>query len=254
MTHLLHVSQAGLDLIKSFEGYLDRQADGSCRAYRCPAGVWTIGWGCTEHVREGLVWTQKQAEEGLRRELLSHEATVKKLVTIELNQNQFDAVVSFTYNCGGRALEKSTLLKRLNAGDLEGAGRAFQQWNRAGGRVLKGLTSRRQREATLFLTPVQPPQAPEMPQRIEPAPGPVSDASQRSMTVFGALIALFGSLVQYLESAVAVGMESLAELTKLEPLKAIGPNTRTVGLAVTITAVLLVIGRRLHAAKTGKIG
>jgi lysozyme family protein len=86
------------------------------------------------------------------------------------------------------------------------------------------------------------------------SPGPVSAASQRSMTVFGGLIALFGSCVQYLEQAVAVGMDSLAEVTKLEPLKALGPNTKSIGLGLTVAAVALVIGRRLQAAKQGKVG
>ena len=254
MTNLMHISQAGLDLIKSFEGYLDRLPDGSCRAYLCPAKVWTIGWGCTEGVTEGMTWTKEQAEQALRKELIQHENHVKRLVTVELNQNQFDALVSFCYNCGAGNLGKSTLLKRLNAGDLEGAAVAFSQWNKGGGRVLPGLVKRRQREAVLFLTPVSPPIAPDMPQKVEASPGPVIAASKSSITVFGGLIALFGSCVQYLESAVAVGMDSLAEVTKLEPLKALGPNTKAIGMGLTVAAVMLVIGRRLQAAKQGKIG
>jgi lysozyme len=261
----MHISQAGLDLIKSFEGYLDRLPDGSCRAYLCPAGVWTIGWGCTEGVTEGMAWTKDQAEQGLRKELIQHENHVKRLVTTDLNQHEFDALVSFTYNVGtGRpkgegkkeipGLSTSTLLRCLNSGDRAGAARAFHQWNKGGGKVLPGLVSRRAREATLFLSPTEAPTKPEMPQKVEASPGPVSDASQRSMTVFGGLIALFGSCVQYLEQVVAVGMDSLAEVTKLAPLKALGPNTKTIGMALTVAAVALVIGRRLQAAKNGKVG
>ncbi len=253
MTNLMHVSQAGLDLIKSFEGYLDRMPDGSCRAYLCPADVWTIGWGCTEGVSEGLVWTRQQAEEGLRRELIKHENAVKKLVTVDLNQNEFDALVSFTYNVGAGALSQSTLLRCLNAGDRAGAARAFNLWNRGGGKVLPGLVKRRAREALLFETPVDPPQKPEMPQKVEASPGPVSEASRKSMTIFGSLVALFGSCVQYLESAVQVGLDSIAELTKLEPLKAIGPNAKVIGMGLTVAAVMLVIGRRVDAARKGKV-
>ena len=85
-------------------------------------------------------------------------------------------------------------------------------------------------------------------------PAPVSEASQKSLTIFSALIALGGSLVQYLEGAVAIGMDSIAEATKLEPLKALSPNTKAIGLALTVAAVALVIGRRLQAAKNGKVG
>mgnify|MGYP003525246008 FL=1 len=85
-------------------------------------------------------------------------------------------------------------------------------------------------------------------------PAPVSEASQKSLTIFSALIALGGSLVQYLEGAVAIGMASIAEATKLEPLKALSPNTKAIGLALTVAAVALVIGRRLQAAKNGKVG
>lgn len=250
----MHISQAGLDLIKSFEGYHDKLPDGSCRAYRCPANVLTIGWGCTEDVTEGLVWTKDQAEAGLRKELIKHENNVKRLVTVDLNQHEFDALVSFTYNVGSGALEKSTLLRCLNKGDRAGAAKGFHLWNKAGGKVLPGLVTRRAREATLFLSPAAAPQVPEMPQKVEASPGPVSEAGRRSMTVFGGLIALFGSCVQYLEQAVAVGLDSLAEVTKLEPLKALGPNTKMIGMGLTAAAVALVIGRRLDAAKKGKVG
>lgn len=254
MTNLMHISQAGLDLIKSFEGYHDALPDGSCRSYLCPAHVLTIGWGCTEGVTEGQVWTRSQAEEGLRRELLKHEAHVKRLTTAELNQNQFDALTSFTYNVGAGALQKSTLLRCLNRGDMDGAAHGFLLWNKGGGKVLPGLVKRRVREAFLFKTPVSSPSEPEMPQKVEASLGPVLSASQRSMTVCGALLAGFGSCVQYMEKGVAVGLDSLAELTKLEPLKVLGPNTKSIGMGLTVAAIMLVIGRRLQAAKQGKIG
>lgn len=101
---------------------------------------------------------------------------------------------------------------------------------------------------------------PEPPVPITPdtfrkaSPGPVSDASQRSMTIFSALIAAGGSIVQYLDGAVAVGMESVAEITKMESLKTLTPNVKSIGLVITVAAVALVIGRRLDAARKGKIG
>ncbi len=163
----MNISDDGVKLIKSFEGYLTRQPDGSCVAYLCPARVPTIGWGCTEGVRLGMRWTEAEAIEGLKRELAKHEAAVNRLVTVEINQNQFDALTSFSYNCGVGALQKSTLLKRLNKGDYDGAAQAFASWNKGGGRVLKGLVARRAREAALFLKPVEQPSEPYMPQKVD---------------------------------------------------------------------------------------
>ncbi len=170
----MQLSDEGLRLIKSFEGYLDKQPDGSCLAYTCPAGVATIGWGCTEGVKLGMRWTEAEAEAGLRREIAKFEAGVLRLATVEINQNEFDALVSFSYNVGLGALEKSSVLKRLNAGDRTGAAQAFRLWNKGGGKVLPGLVSRRAREAALFLKPASAPDAPWMPQRVEPSKEPLS--------------------------------------------------------------------------------
>lgn len=162
----MRISDEGLRLIKSFEGYHTRQPDGSCVAYLCPAGVATIGWGCTEGVTLGMRWTEAEATEGLRREIAKHEAAVNRLVTVDINQNERDALISFSYNCGIGALSTSTILRRLNRGDRAGAAAAFALWNKGGGRVLKGLVARRSREAALFLKPVAAPDAPYMPQKV----------------------------------------------------------------------------------------
>lgn len=171
----MQISDKGLELIKSFEGFHDRLPDGSCRAYLdklAKPHIWTIGWGCTEGVTEGMVWTREEAEQGLRREIAKHEAHVLRLVQVELNQNEFDALTSFCYNLGPGNLGKSTLLRKLNKGDRRGAAKEFRRWNQAGGKVWLGLVDRRAREATLFLTPVDEPAAPRMPQRVEPSPAP----------------------------------------------------------------------------------
>lgn len=145
----MKLSKVGIDLIKSFEGcYL--------KAYKCPAGVWTIGWGTTEPIdgvkpHEGMVITQQQADELLIKNLKGYENAVNKYVTYSINQNQFDALVSFAYNCGNGALKTSTLLKKLNAGDVQGAANEFPRWNKANGKVLNGLTRRREAERKLFL-------------------------------------------------------------------------------------------------------
>lgn len=163
----MQISDEGLRLIKSFEGYRTPQKDGSCAAYLCPAGVPTIGWGCTEGVKLGMVWTKEEAEAGLRREIAKFETAVMKSVTVEMNQNEFDAMVSLAYNIGSAGFQRSTVLKRLNKGDRAGAAQAFEMWNKGGGRVLRGLVSRRKREAALFLKPVEAPTEPAMPQAVE---------------------------------------------------------------------------------------
>lgn len=140
----MRTSQKGIDLIKKFEG---------CRleAYKCPAGIWTIGYGHTKGVKDGMKISWEQAEEFLREDLKIYEQAVERCVKVPLSQNQFDALVSFCYNCGGEALRTSTLLRLLNDGNYSEAGEQFLRWNKAGGRVLAGLTRRREEEQALFL-------------------------------------------------------------------------------------------------------
>lgn len=149
---MLKLSQVGIDLIKSFEGC-------SLKAYICPGDTWTIGWGTTGKVNgkpitEGMTITQKEADDLFLRSLKTYEDAVNKYVKVLINQNQYDALVSFTYNCGPGALQKSNLLKYLNQGDYVKAAKEFQLWNKAGGKVVTGLTRRRAAEKTLFLKPM----------------------------------------------------------------------------------------------------
>ena len=139
----METSKNGLDLIKHFEGC-------KLEAYKCPANVWTIGYGHTKGVYEGQKITQEEADQMLLDELVEYEGYVNNLVTVGLNQNQFDAMVSWVYNLGGGNLKASTLLKVLNAGDYAGVPAQMLRWNKAGGKVLEGLTRRRQAEADLW--------------------------------------------------------------------------------------------------------
>jgi lysozyme len=144
MTDIKQIGKAGLDLVKSFEGL-------KLRAYLCPAKVWTIGFGSTgPHVTPGKVITEAQANDLLQDDLDRFEKAVTRLVTVPLTQNQYDALVSFAFNVGISALERSTLLKRVNAKLFDQAKAEFAKWNRAGGRPLAGLTRRRAAEAALF--------------------------------------------------------------------------------------------------------
>lgn len=135
------------ELIKSFEGL-------ELEAYLCPADVWTIGYGHTGNVHEGQTITKQEADELLDQDLEVFRRGVRKAVTVDLNENQFGALVSFAYNVGIGSLQSSTLLKLLNAGDYAGAADQFLRWNKSRGKVLTGLTRRREAERAVFLTPV----------------------------------------------------------------------------------------------------
>ena len=146
----MQTSEKGIALIKQFEG---------CKltAYQDSVGVWTIGYGWTQPVdgkpiRAGMTIKQETAERLLKTGLVSYESDVSRLVKVSLTQGQFDALVSFTYNLGARSLSTSTLLRKLNAGDYAGAADEFLRWNKAGGKVLNGLTRRREAEHALFLS------------------------------------------------------------------------------------------------------
>lgn len=141
-------SNTGLALTEKFEGL-------RLTAYQDPVGVWTIGYGHTgSDVVQGLTITEEQASILLAADVAWAVTCVNKAVKAAINQNQFDALVDFTFNLGCAAFSGSTLLRKLNAGDLAGAAAEFRRWNKAGGRVLAGLTKRRQAETDLFNTPV----------------------------------------------------------------------------------------------------
>jgi lysozyme len=174
----MKLSQRGLDLIISFEGYHTRLADGRCKAYldRLPKKpIWTIGYGCTEGIYEGLIWTEQQAREGLDRELDKHEEFVRQIVTVPMNQNEFDALVSFCYNCGPNNL--SNLVDgRLNKNKRGDTAKAFHLYNKSGGKPYRGLTRRRAAEAALFAEPIaeELEASPHMPQSVDAAKEPMS--------------------------------------------------------------------------------
>jgi lysozyme len=139
----MEISQEGLALIKKFEGC-------ELKAYRCAANVLTIGYGSTKGVKEGDSITQEDADKLLMHEIKEYEGYVNDLVEVDLEQNQFDALVSWVFNLGPAKLKSSTLLKVLNAKDYEGVPAQIKRWNKAGGKVLQGLVRRREAEALLF--------------------------------------------------------------------------------------------------------
>ena len=139
----MEISQEGIALIKKFEGC-------ELEAYKCAAGVWTIGYGSTKGVKKGDSMSQEDADKLLLHEIKEYDGYVNDLVEVNLEQNQFDSLCSFCYNLGPQSLKSSTLLKVLNAKDYEGVPAQIKRWNKAGGKVLQGLVRRREAEALLF--------------------------------------------------------------------------------------------------------
>ena len=149
------VGDAGIALIKQFEGCARLLKDGRVEAYPDPGtggAPWTIGWGATgKGIGPGTVWSQEECDTRLEADLARYAADVARAVgDAPTNQNQFDAMVSFHYNTG--AIFRATLTRKHIAGDYDAALLEFARWNRAGGRILKGLTRRRAAEARLYST------------------------------------------------------------------------------------------------------
>lgn len=145
------LSPDGAALIQNFE---DSNGPSLVAFLPTPNDVPTIGWGHTEGVTMGMTCTVEQAQAWFLQDMAWAQAAVLNSVNVPLNQNQFDALVSFTENEGATAFEKSTLLRLLNGGSYSGAALQFQAWIYQGDKVLPGLVNRRQQEAVLFNTPV----------------------------------------------------------------------------------------------------
>ena len=165
------ICNAAIDLVKSFEGIHDGDLTViGLQPKMCPAGIWTVGYGRAlrskttnaflkgasgkaEALAKYPALTVAQAEAMLAFDLNDFSAKVQGLIKVKVNVNQYGALVSFAYNVGTGNLASSTLLKKLNAGDYAGASVEFLKWDKAGGKILKGLTLRRTAEMTLFLQP-----------------------------------------------------------------------------------------------------
>ena len=142
---MMRIDEKGRKLIQGFEGL-------RLKAYRCPANIPTIGWGHTANVRMGDEITRDEAEDLFTQDIAKFENCVHKYATVELSQNEFNALVSLAYNIGCNALKRSTLLKRLNVNRKEDAADEMLRWDNAGGRKLAGLTRRRNEEREMFLS------------------------------------------------------------------------------------------------------
>lgn len=216
MNENLRLSTAGQNLIKAFESCLKPIGGGRITAYIDPVGTPTIGWGHTNHhgrkFKMGDVWTQAECDAEFRSDMIRFENAVKALVRVPLKQWQFDALVSFSFNCGEGALGGSTLLRKVNAGDFAGAALEFHKWNKGGGRVLQGLVRRRASESLLFQhipdanydgkpDKVRPPtvdEAPhvdEMPQQVDEPTEPKTGVTETAVAGGGLSLAAIVTIV-----------------------------------------------------------
>lgn len=190
----MHVTDEGLALIKRFEGFRPR-------AYRCPAGVWTIGYGHTTSagppaVSAGMAIDEAMAETILRRDVEQFADAVRRSLTRRLDERQFSALVSFAYNVGIGNFRSSSVLRAVNAGDFDAVPRRLQLWNKAGGTVLAGLVRRRAAEAELFAA-----------QGVAAGPvtRPEGKALHRSSTVVATLLSILMAAVSAFLSAPGIG-------------------------------------------------
>jgi len=148
----MRINQAGIDLVKSFEGF-------RASTYKDAVGVLTIGYGTTARAgvgidpQPGMTITKAEAEHYLEKALNKFADSIEPAITAPIGSNEFSAFVSLAYNIGPAAFKRSSALRHFNAGDRSKAADAILLWNRAGGKVLRGLVRRREAERRLFLTP-----------------------------------------------------------------------------------------------------
>lgn len=191
------IGAAGLALVKQFEGFEPKWYPDPAHGWKVP----TIGYGHTDAAgppkyaaTKSLVLSEAEATEILRNDLQKYADAVSKAVTVPLNDNQFDALVSWCYNVGPGAVAKSTLVRKLNAGNYAAVPSELAKWNKAGGKVLKGLTRRRAAEAALFTSKAVPAPAPIPTPKPAPAPPVAESKPVPKQSGWSALINAFAKL------------------------------------------------------------
>lgn len=266
----MDISSRGIDLIVSFEGKHKKLKDGRYQAYLdtlAKPAVWTLYCGLTRGITEGMVCTEEEGVRMFRKELNIYEDAIERLVKVPLNQNQFDALTSFVYNCGVGALQSSTLLKVLNQGKYEQVPSQLMRWVNAGGKRYEGLVRRRATEGALFAEPMpaaevlpEGSEVPDMPQRVEQAPaGNVGALVKESWTVKGLLAAASAYIGEKFVSgydfafgvAKDAGTEILSLKTTVSPLEPL----LKIGLpAIVIVGICIALSRRAKARREGLEG
>ncbi len=235
------VSEAGINLVKKFEGLDKVTEEGDVRAYRCPAGRWTIGYGHCKGVKSGMRATEEECLQFLADDLAVAGNVVKSYVNVPLNQQQFDALSSFVFNLGAGNFLTSTLLKKLNQGLYDEIPEQIMRWNKARVdgvlKTLRGLTRRRTAEAALFAvnTPLADQGGDMMVQKPEQA---ALKPLTKSKTLAGAGVASLG-----------VTMSEIA--TQLEPFIGYSEYIKYGFLAASMLGLILITNERVKANREG---
>lgn len=227
----MRLSKNGIDILKRFEG---------CRfkAYQDIVGVWTIGYGFTEGVKEGDVMTLAEANARLIAELKKYEDAVSAALTRYYFQNQFDAIVILAWNIGIAGMQKSTVVKAHNRGDSQAAARAFGLWNKAGGKEIAGLTRRRAAESALYLTPEPNEKDLAMPQAVDEERPMTASTINRAGVIAGSTAGVAG-LSQVIDAINKLNLNSYSDW--------LVPGL----LVVTIISVGYIIYERVKQRKNG---
>jgi lysozyme len=234
------------------------------KAYKDSVGILTIGIGHTSmagppKVTSGMTITNAESDAIFARDLVKYENAVNKAVKVPLTQNQFDALTSLCFNIGPSAFAKSTLVKKLNAGDIQGAANAFLSWNKAGGKVIPGLVTRRKAERAQFLSGAQPP--PPMPEpppipRPDPEPAPQPSWWRRLIDWFRSLFGLAkgGSRTVKGGAVALTGMAAEAGdvASTIAPLTEYAAILKYVFIGLTVIGVFYMLYARVDDKKKGK--
>jgi GH24 family phage-related lysozyme (muramidase) len=260
----MDLSERGMKMLLEFEGCHKKLPDGTYKSYRCPANVATIYAGLTHGVKDGMVITEDQGKKMLARELVKYEDAVERLVKVDLNQAQFDALTLLVFNIGIGAFEKSTLLKVLNQGRFDAVPAQFLRWNKGGGRVLPGLVRRRKAEAALFMDTsgdslTRDKSEPDMPQAVEESKGSIKEAA-KSPSILSALAGLgssvgvgwqwLGTVASDTTAEVAASKQSLSGFEAL--WSHLGISLGGVLLLVTIGSLGVVLVRHIQRYMEGR--
>jgi GH24 family phage-related lysozyme (muramidase) len=260
----MDINERGLKLLYDFEGRHTRLPDGRYKAYLdkiASPPVWTLYAGLTKGIREGMCCTEAQGDAMVRKELNVYENAIEEAVKVPLTSNEFSALTVLVYNIGVGAFQKSTLLKVINQGKRDQIPSQWLRWNKAGGKVIKGLERRRKAEVALFLAPdeveVKADDEPSMPQRVEESKGSVKETVATSWTIRGALAALAGAATQAYDWALPAATEAGAEAMKLKTsfgpwealFAALKANMGLLAAAFVAVGCGIVIARRIHDAR-----
>lgn len=271
----MDICERGLKLLYDFEGKHKAIGGGRYKAYLdriAVPNIPTIYAGLTRGVTMDMIVTEEEGERMLRKELAVTEDAVERLVRVHLNQHQFSALTVLVYNIGVGAFAGSTLLKLLNEGKYETVPGQMARWCHAGGKKINGLVRRRAAEGALFLEPMPEEadlsseavesgeEAPRMPQRVEEARPPVSEAIKESVTLRGAFLAFLGTIASGINQAYewttsviqGAGPEIVDLKTTISPLDPLIKLTPTVLYVVIIVGLVIVVVRKIGDHTSGK--